>query len=82
VGNPSAGTFASKEQFKVTLESVEPKQAARIKEQLEDTMPRYDLFEKITAFREKHLKDGVPAKITRQMTEDLLAMQPCKIYLA
>ena len=37
VGNPSAGTFASKEQFKVTVESVEPKQVNRIKEQLEDT---------------------------------------------
>ena len=38
-------------------------------------MPKYDLSEKIAAFREKHLKDGVPAKITRQMTEDLLTMQ-------
>jgi hypothetical protein len=38
VGNPSAGTFASKEQFKVTVESVEPRQAARIQEELEDTM--------------------------------------------
>jgi soluble cytochrome b562 len=75
VGNPSAGTFASKEQFKVTVESVEPRQAARIREQLEDTMPKYDLSEKINAFREKHLKDGVPVKITRQMTEDLLTMQ-------
>src|SRR5215204_4674648 len=82
VGNPSAGTFASKEQFKVTAESVEPKQAAKIKEQLEDTMPKYNLSEKIVAFREKHLKDGVPEKITRQMTEDLLTMQPCKIYVA
>src|SRR5215204_6202791 len=38
VGNPSAGTFASKEQFKVAVESVEPRQAARIQEELEDTM--------------------------------------------
>jgi hypothetical protein len=58
VGNPSAGTFASKEQFKVTVESVEPRQAARIREQLEDTMPnKYDLSEKIAACREKHFKD-------------------------
>ncbi len=39
VGNPSAGTFASKEQFKVAVESVEPRQAAHIREQLEVTMP-------------------------------------------
>src|SRR5215218_8696263 len=58
VGNPSAGTFASKEQFNVTVESGEPRQAARIREQLEDTMPnKYDLSEKIAAFREKHFKD-------------------------
>src|SRR5215212_6308526 len=38
-------------------------------------MPKYDLSEKISSFREKHLKDGVPAKVTRQMTEDLLTMQ-------
>src|SRR3954452_1212379 len=37
VGNPSAGTFASKEQFKVTVESVEPRTAARIRKQLENT---------------------------------------------
>jgi hypothetical protein len=79
VGNPSAGTFASKEQFRVTVESVEPRQAARIKEQLEDTMrtqaTRFDLDEKITEFREKYLKDGKPAKVTREMTEELLTMQ-------
>ena len=32
VGNPFAGTFASKEQFRVTVESAEPRQAAHIKE--------------------------------------------------
>src|SRR3954447_21597259 len=76
VGNPSAGTFASKEQFTVTVELVEPRQAARIQEQLEDTMPKqYDISEKIGAFREKHLNDGVPSKITREMTTDLLTMR-------
>jgi hypothetical protein len=79
VGNPSAGAFASNRQFKVTVESVEPRQAARIREQLEDTMPvpkiEYNLSEKISAFREKHLKEGVPEKITRQITADLLTIQ-------
>src|SRR4051812_14881196 len=79
VGNPSAGTFASKEQFKVTVESVEPRQAARIREQLEDRMPAgnsiYDLSEKISEFREKYLKDGKLEKVTRQMTADILTMQ-------
>src|SRR3954451_16827406 len=41
VGNPSAGTFVSKEQFRVTVESVEPRTAARIQEKLEDMMPKY-----------------------------------------
>src|SRR5215213_9289263 len=72
VGNPSAGTFASREQFKVTVESVEPRQAARILEQLEDTMTagknNYNLSEKIVAFREKYLKDGIPEKVTREMS--------------
>src|SRR3954463_16248730 len=81
VGNPSAGTFASKEQFRVTVESVEPRQAARIKEQLEDSMPtlkdQSDLLEKILAFRQKHIKEqnGMPLKITSGLTEDLLSMQ-------
>jgi Prohead core protein serine protease len=72
MGNPSAGTFASKEQFRVTVESIEPRQAARIKEQLEDSMPtpkdQFDLSEKISAFREKYLKEGKPDKITREMS--------------
>jgi hypothetical protein len=79
VGNPSAGTFASREQFKITVESVEPRQAARIREQLEDTMPAgnnaYDLSEKIASFREKYLKNGKPDKITSELTQDLLTMQ-------
>src|SRR5215211_6231150 len=79
VGNPSAGTFASKEQFKVTVESVVPKQAARIREQLEGTMPqeksKYDLSEKINELREKYLKNGTPVKVTRELTNDLLTMQ-------
>src|SRR4051794_39098859 len=79
VGNPSAGTFASKEQFRVTVESVEPRQAARIREQLEDSMPsqkdQFDLSDKINAFREKYLKEGKPDKITSGLTEDLLVMQ-------
>src|SRR3954449_7851525 len=79
VGNPSAGTFASKEQFRVTVESVEPRQAARIKEQLEDSMPtlkdQFDLSEKISVFREKYLKEGKPEKITREMSADILTMQ-------
>jgi len=58
VGNPSAATFASKEQFKVAVESVVPKQAARIREQLEGTMPqeksKYDRSEKINELREKY----------------------------
>ena len=37
VGNPSASASASKEQFKDTVESVEPRQAARIRKQLENT---------------------------------------------
>src|SRR5215213_7824403 len=79
VGNPSAGTFASKEQFRFTVESVEPRQAARIKEQLEDSMPtlkdQFDLSKKISVFREKYLKDGKPEKITREMSADILTMQ-------
>ena len=35
----------------------------------------FNLSEKIVAFREKHLKDDMPVKVTRQMTEDLLTMQ-------
>src|SRR5215213_5015559 len=64
VGNPSADTFASKEQFRVTVESVKPRQAARIKEQLEDSMPtlkdQFDLSKKISVFLEKYLKEGKP----------------------
>jgi hypothetical protein len=79
VGNPSAATFASKEQLKVTVESVVPKQAARIREQLEGTMPqeksKYDLSEKINELREKYLKNGTPVKVTRELTNDLLTMQ-------
>src|SRR3954453_1476945 len=54
VGNLSAGTFASKEQFKVTVGSVEPRTAARIQEKLEVSMPaakdQFDLSENISAF--------------------------------
>src|SRR4051812_21285307 len=79
VGNPSAGTFASKMQFKVAVESVEPRQAARILEQLEDTMAvsrnDYNFSEKISAFREKYLKDGIPEKITREMSSEILTIQ-------
>src|SRR5215213_11236701 len=79
VGNPSAGTFVSKEQFRVTVESVEPRQAVRIEEQLEDSMPapkdQFDLSEKISVFREKYLKEGKPEKITREMSADILTMQ-------
>src|SRR3954452_22665959 len=79
VGNPSAGTFASKEQFKVTVGSVEPRTAARIQEKLEVSMPaakdQFDLSENISAFREKYLKEGKPDKITREMSADILTMQ-------
>src|SRR3954465_3636325 len=79
VGNPSAGTFASKEQFKVTVGSVEPRTAARIQEKLEVSMPaakdQFDLSEKISVFRERYLKEGKPDKITREMSADILTMQ-------
>lgn len=79
VGNPSAGTFASKEQFKVTVESVETAVAARLQEQFEVEMPKgtgtFNLAEKLAAYREKHLKNGKPERVTREMTADLLTLQ-------
>ena len=66
VGNPSAGTFVSKERFRVTVESVEPRQAARIKEQLEDSMltltDQFDLSEKSLHFVRSILKTESPRK--------------------
>src|SRR4051794_27351189 len=66
VGNLSAGTFVSKEQFRVTVELIESRQAARIRKQLEDSMPapkdQFDLSEKISVFRERYLKEGKPDK--------------------
>src|SRR4051794_4995548 len=66
VGNPSAGTFASKEQFRVTVESVEPRQAARIKEQLEDSMPtpkdQFDLSKKSLHFVRSILRMKFPQR--------------------
>src|SRR3954447_8672047 len=79
VGNLSAGTFVSKEQFRVTVELIESRQAARIRKQLEDSMPapkdQFDLSEKISVFRERYLKEGKPDKITREMSADILTMQ-------
>src|SRR3954453_11337595 len=66
VSNPSAGTFASKEQFKVTVESVEPRQAARIQEQLEDSMPtpkdQFDLSKKSLHFVRTILRMKFPQR--------------------
>ena len=36
---------------------------------------QFDLWEKISVFREKYLKDGKPKKITREMSADILTMQ-------
>jgi hypothetical protein len=77
VGNPSAGTFASKEQFEVTVESAPSTLVRQVTEQLEDRkMPSFVLTEKIDAFKQKHFVDDNPPKqVTQDMTADLLGMQ-------
>jgi hypothetical protein len=76
VGNPSAGTFASKEQFKVVAEAMLPGKLIQVTEKSEDKEMSFDLQEKIAKFKEKHFKEGkAPAVPTKEITSDLLSIQ-------
>jgi hypothetical protein len=75
VGNPSAGTFASKEQFKVVAEAATGTLSPII-EKSEDKEMSFDLQEKISEFKTKHFKEGkAPAVPTKEITSDLLSIQ-------
>jgi len=76
VGNPSAGTFASKEQFKVTVESAPSTLIHKVKEQLEGRTMQFNLQEAISQFKVDHFTGGKPpSKVTQKMTADLLSIQ-------
>jgi hypothetical protein len=82
VGNPSAGTFASKEQFKVVAEATGTlsestfKIAPHVRVIEEDREMSFDLQEKIAEFKSKHFKEGkAPAVPTKEITSDLLSIQ-------
>jgi hypothetical protein len=75
VGNPSAGTFASKEQFKVVAEAATGTLSS-LTEKSEDKEMSFDLQEKISEFKTKHFKEGkAPAVPTKEITSDLLSIQ-------
>jgi len=77
VGNPSAGTFASKKQFEVTVESASETLIGQVRESLsEGKVMSFNLQEKIKEFKTKHFKEGKrPEKMTQEITSDLLTMQ-------
>jgi Prohead core protein serine protease len=75
VGNPSAGTYASKEQFKVVAEAVTGTLSS-LTEKSKDKEMSFDLQEKIAEFKTKYFKEGkAPEKVTKEVTADLLAIQ-------
>jgi soluble cytochrome b562 len=82
VGNPSASTYASNQNFKVSVESLNGSQANYVKKQLEsDIMPakigsKFDLSEAIVQFKNKYFEnDKAPETVSREVVSDLLALQ-------
>jgi Prohead core protein serine protease len=76
VGNPSAGTFASREQFEVTVESAPVTLINQVKESLEDKTMSFNLQEKIVEFKKTHFKEGkAPTPVSPEVMASLTSLQ-------
>jgi hypothetical protein len=81
VGNPSAGTYASKGQFRVTVESAPRTLINKVQEILEDkemsaSNGGFNLQDRISEFKTKHFVGNYPpSQVTQQITSDLLSIQ-------
>jgi Prohead core protein serine protease len=84
VGNPSAGTYANKSEFKVEVESASSTLINQVTEQIKGKSMSFNLQEAITEFKTKHYKwektaEGLPIsrppQVTRELTSDYIEMQ-------